>query len=212
MLGLTSQHLAASAVRRSASLMVSNDEAASRCARSHGSHLPCAMNVLASISFWPMSIMRAAKYRGPSWCWRTHSAAASLCLKGVSLRLFSSSGLSASALFKAVPCCNSRAESGKRKFERAVCALCRCLYRIKNILILCSGLIFRLGSKTDETSGFRIMEHVGVRGADRAPTPRDAAEQIGAALADAGEAMLPGQHASPFQRLQRLRHRASGAL
>src|SRR6188472_2218516 len=86
MLGLTSQHLAASAVRQSASLMVSNDEAASRCARSDGSHLPCAMNVLASISLWPMSIMRAAKYRGPPWRWRSHCAAASLSLNGVSLR------------------------------------------------------------------------------------------------------------------------------
>jgi len=124
MLGLASQHLAASAVRQSASLMVSNDEAASRCARSHGSHLPCAMNVLASISWWPMSIMRAAKYRGPSWCWRSQCAAASWCLNGVSLRLLSGARLSASALFKAPSCCNSRAESGKGTFERAVCALC----------------------------------------------------------------------------------------
>src|SRR6476659_10518787 len=145
MLGLTSQHLAASAVRQSASLMVSNDEAASRCARSDCSHLPCAINVLASISLWPMSIMRAAKYRGPPWCWRSHCAAASLSLNGVSLRLFWRAGLPAVALFDALLCCNSCPESGKCTFQQAVGIACQGLYRIKDILILCSIRIFRLG-------------------------------------------------------------------
>ena len=48
------------------------------------------------------------------------------------------------ALFKAAPCCNSRAESGKGTFERTVWTACRCMYRTKNHLVLCSGLIFGL--------------------------------------------------------------------
>jgi hypothetical protein len=39
-----------------------------------------------------------------------------------------------------------------------------------------------------------------------------AAEQVGAGLADPGDAVLPGQHARPLQRFQRLGDRASRAL
>src|SRR5690242_3454687 len=98
---------------------------------------------------------------------------------------------STAPLFNAFLCCQRGAESGKRKFEGAVEIACGCCYRIKNILILCSAQIFGLGSRSTSKLQFRIMEHVGIRCADQPPAPIDAAEQIDAAFADAGAAMLP---------------------
>ena len=46
--------------------------------------------------------------------------------------------------------------------------------------------------------------------ADDAPAPDGAAEQVGAVLADPGDAVLPAQNADPFQHLQRFGHRAAG--
>src|SRR6185312_16150510 len=89
------------------------------------------------------------------------------------------------------------------------------MYRTKNHLVLCSGLIFGLIGGGPRNLLLRVTECVGVAAAMHAPLPADAAEQIGAALADAGDAMLPGQHAGPFQHLQRLGNcttRATGLL
>jgi hypothetical protein len=79
-------------------------------------------------------------------------------------------------LFNALPCCNSCAESGKGTFERAVCTRRRCLYRIKNILILCSGRIFGLGKKLVAIGAFRVVERVGVDVRITPPAPADAPE------------------------------------
>src|SRR3954462_3721028 len=98
---------------------------------------------------------------------------------------------------------DSGAALSQGSFQRAVWITCRCLYRIKNILILCSSRIFGLRSG--------IPENIGIRGADHPPAPAVAAKEVLAALADPGDAMLPGQHAGPLQRLQRLGNRATGA-
>jgi hypothetical protein len=67
-------------------------------------------------------------------------------------------------------------------------------------LVLCSRLIFGLiGGRS--FSLLRVVECVGA--AMHAPLPANAPEQVGAALADAGDAMLPAQHAGPLQHLQR---------
>ena len=63
---------------------------------------------------------------------------------------------------------------------------------------------------TTADGGFRVAEGVGVGGPDHPPAPALVAEQVAAALADPGDAMLPGQHAGPLQRLDGLRHRAAG--
>ena len=72
------------------------------------------------------------------------------------------SGLAASALFDAMLCCHHCAESGKGTFERAVWVARRYQYRFKNILVLCSGLIFGLGRNIAGIHGLRVAEGVGV--------------------------------------------------
>ena len=53
----------------------------------------------------------------------------------------------------------------------------------------------------------RVAECISVAAAVHAPLPADAPEQIGAALADAGDAVLPCQHAGPFEDADRLSDR-----
>ena len=87
-----------------------------------------------------------------------------------------------------MPCLAATAAPNRARARSsgAVGIACRCMYRIKNILILCSGLIFGLGRKPAAIGGFRVAEHVGVGRADHPPSPADAAEQVGAAFADCG--------------------------
>jgi hypothetical protein len=75
--------------------------------------------------------------------------------------------------------------------------------------------VFPSGFRTEKLArrpGARVAEDVGVGRADDAPAARPAAEQIALAHLNAGDAVLPGQHAGPFQHLQRLSHRAAGAV
>jgi hypothetical protein len=63
-------------------------------------------------------------------------------------------------------------------------------------------------------AGFRriwIGEHVGIRRSDDTPTPAIMPEQVLTTFADSGDAMLPGQHACPLERLQRLSNCGAGA-
>jgi hypothetical protein len=90
-------------------------------------------------------------------------------------------------LFNALPCCNSYAESGKGTFEQTVGVSCRPLYRTKNHLVLCSGLIFGLIGDGPVSVLLRVTECVGVAAAMHALLPALTTEQIGAAFADAGD-------------------------
>jgi hypothetical protein len=91
-----------------------------------------------------------------------------------------------------------------RGHARADCPVMRwCQYRFGNFLIECSRPIFGLGRVAPPSRRFWVSEHVGIAGADDPPAPALVAEQVAAAFADSGDAVLPGQHARPLQRLQR---------
>ena len=85
--------------------------------------------------------------------------------------------------------------------------------RIKNLLVQCSRRIFGLGSRN---AGEPRLAGRGTRRRWRCGSPASgspiAAEQVALALADPGDAVLPGQHAGPLQHLQRLGDGAAGAL
>ena len=72
-------------------------------------------------------------------------------------------------MFDAFLCCDGCAESGKGTFERAVRVARWCQYRFKNILVLCSGLIFGLSCRNTRKLRLWVAERVGVGRADDRP-------------------------------------------
>ena len=119
----------------------------------------------------------------------------------------------AAALFDAVLLADYRTEPGQSALQRAVPVdLAGARRDLETSWFSVPGGFSDLKANPAGNRRFRVAEHVGVAGADDPPAPATVAEQVGAALADPGQPVLPGQHAGQLQHLQRLGDGGAGAL